>query len=133
MGKTKETTTTTAETKPSRFQALKEKAHKAGDVLGKYEGQGPKEILEEGEEATLIDFKQLLGRPVIVTGFSMRSGQKGPFAVICLVEPETEEVMVTTCGGAVVLEKLNETSMKNLFPLECTFQKPEGKEYYTLS
>jgi len=62
----------------------------------------------------------------------LRSGQKGPFAVIVVIEEETDEVMVTTCGGQVILEKLREAALKGLLPLQGTFHRPEGKKYFTL-
>ncbi len=129
----KNNTNTNTNAAPSRFEELKNKANKAADVLGRYEGQGPKDLLREGEEAALIPFEELLDRPVIITGYSMRSGEKGPFAVICIVEEDSEEIFVTTTGGMVILEKLREASMKNLFPLSATFSKPEGKKYFVIS
>lgn len=64
-----------------------------------------------------IDFKDLVGCEILVLDYLLANGDFGQYAIIKFTEEESGEIMATTTGGKVVIDKLNKAKERNLLPL----------------
>jgi len=52
------------------------------------------------------DISEIEGKEVIIQAFDKREGKFGPYAIILCTEPGKTDEFVVTCGGKVVMRKL---------------------------
>jgi len=91
-------------------------------------GRKPDDIVSgiQYEDVTKLTTEALLNKEMVVCGYSMRDGKKGPFAVVCCVPKDLGTVAVFTIGGEVVLRKLKEAGEAKAFPCRCHLTKGKG-------
>jgi hypothetical protein len=85
-----------------------------------------KTMAEKFEQDSLIDAE------IVIFGFSLRDGEKRPFAVVCCVVAGHDDPAVFLSSGEVVIKKLQRIGRQDGFPIRCKLVKPEGKRYVDL-
>lgn len=82
--------------------------------------------------AEKFDQDSLIDVPQVIFGFSLRDGEKRPFAVVCTLVQGLNDPAVFLTSGEVVIKKLQRIGRHNGFPVKCKLVKPEGKRYVDL-
>lgn len=112
-------------------QQLAARAKKVSTFTAQWEGTSLSELCGGFEDRVQkMHFDESINADITVFGFSMRTGDKGEFAVIAFSPDGGETLCSTTNGSKVILRKLKTVAEKKAFPVEGRFVKPEGKEYH---
>jgi len=111
----------------SIIDQLLTKAKKISDITEAWDGLSPSQTNLEPEH---FDLDMILDQPIIVLGFSVRSGEKSPFYIVFGVFEDSKRPFTVACGGSVVIKKLNIVKEKRAFPVKGIISMPEGKNYY---
>jgi hypothetical protein len=109
-------------------EAMLKKSKPIAQVSNVWIGNSP-EMVAPGipyDAVEVFHAEDLVGQDLIVCGYSMRSGDRGDFAVVCCVPP-TSKVSVFTTGSAVVLRKLKLAGEQRAFPVSGKLTKAQGK------
>ena len=82
-----------------------------------------------------MDIEELLGHKLIITGIKPLKGNKGPFLFITACMESEDAQFGFTCGGKVVMEKLNLIDEKQAFPVAVIITQTESEKgaYYDLA
>lgn len=121
------TTPSTTVSQTSIIDQLLTKAKKISDITEAWDGLSPSQTNLEPEH---FDLDMILDQPIIVLGFSVRSGEKSPFYIVFGVFEDSKRPFTVACGGSVVIKKLNIVKEKRAFPVKGIISMPEGKNYY---
>jgi len=118
----------------SAVAMARSKARGVGRYVNSWVGLSPSMLNSprpDGEQEQR-DIDDVLGMPIVVYGYSTRTGEKSDFAVILCSEKDKDELWVVVSGAAVVLKKLNKIAEGNHFPVSGKIIKSTGKqfEYY---
>jgi hypothetical protein len=126
MAKTKEAPETL-----TLAQRLAKNSRRVSTFTAQWEGTSLSELCGGDESAVQkMHFDESINADIAVFGFSMRTGDKGEFAVIAFSPDDGATICSTTNGSKVIVRKLKAIAEKKGFPVSGRFVKPEGKEYH---
>lgn len=130
--KTKTEGIPTAKTKNSKIEDMRKRARPVSNFTEEWKGDGPLDIDPDltPDRVEKLEIEDLFGKPVMVTGYSLRDGNKGEFVIVCLVPDETGKVSTMVTGGVAVVRKMKAVGDKGGFPVVGKFIQPEGKQYF---
>lgn len=116
---------------PTKAQLIAQKAKNVNSITAQWLGTGLPSLVENEEtDVQRCKFDDIQDLPIIVFGYSLRTGSEGEFAVIAFSTDGGETVCSTTTGSGVILNKLKTVAGKNQFPVQGKFIKPADKRYY---
>lgn len=75
---------------------------------------------------------ELLDQPIVVDDFMMLEGNKGPYATVKAHFPKGKATIGFSCGGVVVMKKLQQAKEADALPLPGKIVKVPGKDYYDI-
>lgn len=118
--------------KRSVKEFIDQKGRSIERYLNTYVGCSIKEVVGVDSLADLErrEMGDVLGREIVVLGYTEMPGKRGTFYVLAVYDIETDSCFTVGCGGSVVMKKLQLVAEKDGFPVTGKIDKPANKEYY---
>lgn len=116
------------------YAKYRKKGKSVQDVTSQFYGVQDDSIQKTlaAQQLPQLEAEDLLDTEICILGYSERSGEQGPFAVIVLLPEAIDEPHVMVTGAHVLLKKMIAAEEKNAWPLVGKLIRPEGKRYFDL-